>query len=256
MTTRTPESTERDHPARDSSLSEPRDSIEFAENFAVASPASSSDDALTGGESLPRLPSRDAARLLVQSPHRLYLYWSFARDPLCALRRAFGEMAARFALGVRLIDLERDAIGDSIAAGGEGSLWLDARPRRPYRAEVGFFAEGLPFIRVLSSNIAETPPAAASELTDDAADFHIGARDFGQMLAASGFADRAREFSSHLNETSTNDAAMLVNANARVGANTKVGAKVGVTAHVASSASSSFSLSRFAPSSFGREPRW
>jgi hypothetical protein len=261
MTNRTPEI-----PARKQHAREPRPSSQVDD----AAPASLSNGATTDGDSLPELPARDAARLLVQSPHKLFLYFGFERDPRAALRHAFGVLAERFELGARLVDLEHDAIGEPIAAGGSDNLWLDARPRRAYRAEVGFFAEGLSFVCVLTSNVVETPPDAASELTDDAEDFHTDAQDFDRLLAASGFAARARESAPLLTDVLAGDAAATVGANARANANTGVGANAEVSANaqvsanvgvglrvslsvpssVSPSASSSFSLSGFAPSSF------
>jgi hypothetical protein len=158
----------------------------------MATQNSNSFDQDRSGASLPTPPPRDDVRLLVQSPRRLFLYWSFARDPRETLRRAFGESANGFELSARLIDIADDSIAQSIAADGATSLWLDAAPRRTYRAEIGFVAEGSPFVRVLTSAPIETPPDSASELIDDAADFHIDAHDFAQLLAVSGFAPLAR----------------------------------------------------------------
>jgi hypothetical protein len=139
----------------------------------------------------PQPAPRDDARLLVQSPRRLYLYWSFARDPRVALRRAFGEMASRFAVAVRLIDLENGA-DVATAPAHVQSFWFDAAPARAYRAEVGFIAEGFPFVRALTSNTVETPNDSISRATDDDEAFRIGARDFARLLSTSGFADLAR----------------------------------------------------------------
>jgi hypothetical protein len=133
------------------------------------------------GESLPELAARDEARLLVQSPHRLFFYWSFARDPRIVLRRALGALAGGFELGTRLVDLEDDAPGEPSAAHGR-EVWFDAKPHRAYRAEVGFYAGGLPFVRVLASNVAHTPADTVSALTDDSDAFQIAAADLNRLL--------------------------------------------------------------------------
>ncbi|MDT7603802.1 MAG: hypothetical protein QOF61_1799 [Acidobacteriota bacterium] len=190
--------------------------------------SSQHDAAALSGDALPELAARDDARLLVQSPHRLFLYWSFAHDQRIALRRAFGARAEQFEMGARLIALEDDAHGEPVAARGH-EVWFDARPRRRYRAEVGFFAGELPFVRVLSSNAVQTPSDSVSTLADDTADFQIDPTDFIRLLTTSGFGGIARD-----------DAANII------------AAATGVDADAARRVSplSSFALSGFAPSSF------
>jgi hypothetical protein len=139
-------------------------------------------------------PAGDEAGLLAQSPRVLFFFWSFARDPHEALRRALGAAGRRLQLAVRLIDLEGDDVVTYAAAPGGQSIWFEARPRRAYRAEVGFFAAGSPFVRLLSSNVVETAPEAPSQVSDEAAAFRTDARDFAQMLAVSGFVEPAAAF--------------------------------------------------------------
>ncbi|MCA1816900.1 MAG: DUF4912 domain-containing protein [Acidobacteria bacterium] len=134
---------------------------------------------------------RDEARLLVQSPRRLYLYWSFAHVPRATLRRAFGQLADRFRVAARLVDQESGVAAAATPANGR-SLWLDAAPGRSYRAEIGFVAEGLPFVRALASNAVETPPDAISRATDGDETFRTDSQGFARMLAVSGFAQYAR----------------------------------------------------------------
>jgi hypothetical protein len=178
------------------------------------------------GESLPELAARDEARLLVQSPHRLFFYWNFARDPRIALRRALGELAVRFELGARLVALEDDAPGEPISTHGR-EVWFDAKPHRAYRAEVGFHAEGLPFVRVLASNVARTPADTISALTDDDAAFQIGAADLSRLPTI--------PFSGETEPS--------------VASKPNVGERLAKTATLVAPVSS-FALTRFAPSSF------
>ncbi len=132
--------------------------------------------------------ARDRARLLVQSPHRLYFYWSFSRDPRTSLRAALGDAAGNFRPAVRLVESAGGWEGEPIALADEArSVWLDARPGRTYRAEAGFHAAGLPFIRLLSSNPVETPPACVSSESDAAAQFQIGELEFAHLLTGSGY---------------------------------------------------------------------
>jgi hypothetical protein len=139
-------------------------------------------------------PARDEAGLLAQSPRLLFFFWSFARDPRETLRRALGAPGEGLQLAVRLVDLEGDAVVTYAAAPSSQSIWFEARPRREYRAEVGFFAPGAPFVRVLSSNVVETAPEAPSQVSDEAAEFRVSPPDFARILAASGFAESAAEF--------------------------------------------------------------
>jgi hypothetical protein len=164
-----------------------------------ASPTTSPRAATNGpeGEALSRRleglgaspPARDGARLLAQSPRVLFFYWSFARDPRGALRRALGAAGERLQLAVRLVDLEGEEVVTYAAAPHGQSAWFEARPRRTYRAEVGFFAQGSPFVRLLASNVVETAPDEPSEVSDVAADFHVSPPDFARILAASGFSE-------------------------------------------------------------------
>lgn len=139
-------------------------------------------------------PARDEARLLAQSPRKLFFYWSFARDPRETLRRALGEAGEGFGLAARLVDLESDAVEASVLAPRDQSAWFEACPHRAYRAEVGFFAEGLPFVRVLASNVVETAPDAPSQVSDEEPDFRVNSQHFALILAASGFVEHSSEF--------------------------------------------------------------
>ncbi|MCA1631458.1 MAG: DUF4912 domain-containing protein [Acidobacteria bacterium] len=138
-------------------------------------------------------PARDEARLLPQSPRVLFFFWSFARDPRETLRRALGAAGGRLQLAVRLVNLAGDEVVTYAAAPGGQSIWFEARPAHAYRAEVGFFAEGAPFVRLLSSNVVRTAPDSPSQVSDEEPGFRTTARDFAQMLAASGFAEPASE---------------------------------------------------------------
>ncbi|MFL6229025.1 MAG: DUF4912 domain-containing protein [Pyrinomonadaceae bacterium] len=184
------------------------------------------DDEALNGESLPLLDARDEARLLVQSPRRLFLYWNLADDQRAVLRRAFGDLAARFETGARLVDLEHHTPGAVVAAGG-GEVWFDTSPHRPYRAEVGFYAEGLPFVRVLASNVVRTPADEVSDVTDDSADFQLGAAYMNLLPTISGFGDAARTdvMDANVGQSGASGAALV-------------------------SPVSSFALTKFAPSSF------
>lgn len=153
---------------------------------AEPTPTSASDE--SPPDIRPADAARNKARLLVQSPQRLFFYWSFARDPRPSLRAALGDAAGNFRSAVRLVESADGWEGEPIALADEvRSFWLDARPGRTYRAEAGFHAAGLPFIRLLSSNPVETPPACVSSESDAAPGFQIGELEFAHLLTSSGY---------------------------------------------------------------------
>src|SRR5688572_15943124 len=130
--------------------------------------------ALSLDEPLPDTYAGDLIGLLVQSPYKLYLYWNHARDPFAALRKSFGAAAARYSLAVRLVDVEsgHDNVYEATAA---RNYWFSAHPGRAYRAYVGFFAQGRPFIRLLSSTLARTPRVSVSRTADTTPEFRVTA---------------------------------------------------------------------------------
>ena len=145
----------------------------------------------------PTNAARDEARLLLQSPIKLFFYWNLARDPRPALHAALGDAATQFHRAVRLVEADGVWEGDPSAADDqENSFWFDALPGRTYRAEFGFHAAGLPFVRVLSSNAVETPAAGVSAESDTAQEFRIGEHEFAQVLEVSGYTHARRRASS------------------------------------------------------------
>jgi hypothetical protein len=163
---------------------------EIAATDAVAAPASALPPS-TPDDARPVLPERDFIQLLLQSPHRLYLYWTFARDPHATLREAFGELADGYRAAVRLIKVES---GEEflLDAPGERAQWFEVYPRHVYRAEVGFHAPGRPFVRLLASNTVTTPPDRASHLSDEDQELGLGPTTFRQLLDGAGYERYAR----------------------------------------------------------------
>lgn len=148
--------------------------------------------ALATDDPLPlRRPARDRVRLLVQSPHRLLLYWNFRRNPFERLHRTFGERAADFHFGVRLFNLTTGAENFSPAAaditGLAGEHWFDARPAAVYKAEVGFLSPAGAFVRVLSSDFARTPRLTVAPAEQVATEFRSSPAEFARVLAETGY---------------------------------------------------------------------
>ena len=161
----------------------------------IAQPSAAVIDKLaemSADEPLPELDRSDRIRLLVQSPRKLYLYWDFARDPFLALSRAFGASASQYRLAVRLVVIEDDA--ESLhQASTTRSQWLDAQPGRSYRADVGFFSTGRSFIRLLSSNVVQTPRSGVAALPDPTPQWGVSAAEFARVLDESGYVSDALE---------------------------------------------------------------
>lgn len=151
-----------------------------------ASPHLASDPEPTD-EDLPEVAGRDAINLFAPSPTALFLHWSHAGSPVAALRKAFGDAASQYCLVVRLFDVGADAARVFEASPAQ-QQWFDAQPERDYRADLGFHAEELPFINLLSSNIVRTPRMSVSPNADADTRFHITPREFEQTLAHIGYA--------------------------------------------------------------------
>lgn len=147
--------------------------------------------ALATDDPLPLTYTRDRLRLLVQSPHRIYLYWNFRENPFVAIRRAFGSRAAAFRFGVRLLDLTNggaefaQAWADETGRGGE--YWFNAAHDTTYAAQIGFLTDKDVFIRLLSSGTVHTPRISVSPHVDATPDFKAPTEEFGRLLAESGY---------------------------------------------------------------------
>ncbi|HEY2865979.1 MAG TPA: DUF4912 domain-containing protein [Pyrinomonadaceae bacterium] len=140
---------------------------------------------------LPELPREARARLLMQSPTRLYFYWSTGANPYLPLDKALGNGSA-YRLALRLLDLTHGS-EELHAVEQEGSWWFDVRPHTEYRAEIGFYSPSRPFIRILFSNTIGTPRKGPSPHRSSEARWVISAGKFADILEASGFTSDAGE---------------------------------------------------------------
>lgn len=138
---------------------------------------------------LPKLPALskhgNRARLLMQSPTKLYFYWAVAKNPFHTLNRALGH-ASNYTLVLKLVDLSSN--NEQIhPVDGSGNWWFDVDPDTTYRAEIGFYAVNRPYIRILYSNVVETPRKSPSPRTADTAEWRVPAEKFALALDAAGF---------------------------------------------------------------------
>ncbi|HEX2639152.1 MAG TPA: DUF4912 domain-containing protein [Pyrinomonadaceae bacterium] len=139
---------------------------------------------------LPELPKENRARLLMQSPTRIFFYWSLGKNPYQLLHRLFGQNAAGYTLVVKLIDVATEA-EEVHPVEAEGSWWFNVRPDAEYRAEIGLYSTSRPFIRILFSNTVATPRKRPSPRSADTAEWSVSGRKFAEVLDASGFSEDA-----------------------------------------------------------------
>jgi hypothetical protein len=139
---------------------------------------------------LPDLDDETRARLMMQSPTRLYFYWSVGRRSFQALSKTVGDAAADYRLVLRLLDLTHD-VEELHAVDADGSWWFAVTPDTEYRAEVGFYSASRPFVRILFSNTITTPRKAPSPNSAAEARWAVTTHDFAQVLDVSGFSEDA-----------------------------------------------------------------
>jgi len=135
---------------------------------------------------LPELQRENRARLQMQTPTRLYFYWSVKENPWSMLKNVFGDGLGNYTLVVKLIDqaLGREQISQCEP---EGNWWFDVEPDRKYQAEIGFYATGRPYFRILHSNVIETPRRSPSPRAATEANWTVSANKFAEVLDVAGF---------------------------------------------------------------------
>lgn len=161
---------------------------------------------LSVDEPLPETYAADRIRLLAQSPRKLYLYWELARSPFETLRRAFGSRAGDYTLVVKLTDLRTNSETLYLASTTRAQ-WFDAQPGHAYRADLGLYARGRAFIRLLSSAKSETPRAGVSRRGDHEPEFRVSADEFARVLDNAGYVSDALEVSLEAADQATGNAA-------------------------------------------------
>lgn len=160
---------------------------------------------LSADEPLPLSYEADRMRLLPQSPRRIYLYWELARDPFEPLRRVFGESDG-YRLVIRLTDLDTEET-TLHEASETRSQWFDVLPDHDYSAELGLYAAGRPFIRLLKSNTRRTPRASVSLRTETTDEWQVTAEQFSRVLDDAGYVSDALEVALEAADEATNYAA-------------------------------------------------
>ncbi len=135
---------------------------------------------------LPVLKRENRARLQMQTPNRLYFYWSLKNNPYQILHRVFGENTGSYTLILKLINTTRDR-EELHVIDAEGNWWFSVEPDSTYRAEIGFYAPNRPYFRALYSNEITTPRKSPSPRVATEADWSIPAEKFAAVLDVAGF---------------------------------------------------------------------
>ena len=141
---------------------------------------------------LPALPRENRARLLMQTPTRVYFYWGLKNNPYQILHRAFGDNRGSYTLVLKLINVTRDT-EEMHPVDAEGNWWFSVDPDCTYRAEIGFYAPNRPYFRALYSNTVTTPRKSPSPRVATDADWRVSANAFSTVLDNAGFQQDAYE---------------------------------------------------------------
>lgn len=141
---------------------------------------------------LPVLERENRAKLLMQTPNRLYFYWSIKNNPYQTLQKTFQGDTANYQLVAKIVN-QKNEYEQIFPVEAEGSWWFNVEPNASYRAEVGFFAVNRPYIRIIFSNVLETPRKSPSPRVATDADFAVTAQEFSEVLDVAGFKQDAFE---------------------------------------------------------------
>lgn len=153
---------------------------------------------------LPELQKENRAKLLMQSPTRIFLYWSLRKNPYQILHRLFGDNIGSYTLALKLANISTG--NEEIKAiEAEGSWWFNVAPDAQYQAEIGFYAPNRPFIRVTFSNIIATPRKSPSPRRATSVDWMVSADKFARVLDVAGFKQDAFEVAIAGDEQTVNE---------------------------------------------------
>ena len=141
---------------------------------------------------LPELKHEARARLMMQSPTRIFFYWSIDSHSYQALQKTLGGSTGDYRLALRLLNLSTD-VEELHAVEPEGNWWFNVHPDNEYRAEIGFYSSSRPFVRILFSNTITTPRKTPSPHSANEARWAVTTHAFAEVLEASGFEEDAFE---------------------------------------------------------------
>ncbi len=139
---------------------------------------------------LPELQRENRARLMMQTPTKLYFYWSVRENPYHLLRKMFGDDLGSYTLVLKLTE-KNSGVEEIHRAEVEGDWWFNVEPNGKYEAEIGFYAPNRPYFRVLYSNTIETPRRSPSARVANDMDWRVSASKFAEVLDVAGFSQDA-----------------------------------------------------------------
>ncbi|MEQ1922039.1 MAG: DUF4912 domain-containing protein, partial [Pyrinomonadaceae bacterium] len=126
------------------------------------------------------------ARLQMQTPTRVYFYWSIKENPYQLLKRTFGDDTGSYTLVLKLTNLRNDT-EEIHACEPDGNWWFSVEPDGEYQAEVGFYAPNRPYFRIVYSNTVVTPRRSPSPHPASEARWTVSANKFAEVLDVAGF---------------------------------------------------------------------
>ena len=135
---------------------------------------------------LPELPKENRARLQMQSPTRLYFYWSIKSNPFRTLNKVFKGNTGNYTLVTKLKN-KTTGTEEYFSVEPEGNWWFNVDADADYVAELGFYAPNRPFIRVMFSNEVRTPRKSPSKRRDYTPSFNVNANQFAEVLDVAGY---------------------------------------------------------------------
>lgn len=155
---------------------------------------------------LPDLPKENRARLQMQSPTKLYFYWSMKSNPFQTLDKAFGGKTGSYTLVAKLVNKSTET-EQIFSVEPEGNWWFDVDSDSKYQAEIGFYAPNRPYFRVMFSNEINTPRKSPSKRRDYTPYFNLNANEFAEVLDAAGYQRDAFEVAFSGDDEAASDAA-------------------------------------------------
>jgi hypothetical protein len=135
---------------------------------------------------LPELPKENRARLQMQSPTKLYFYWSVKNNPFQTLNKVFKGNTGNYTLVTKLKNKTKGT-EELFKVEPEGNWWFNVDADADYIAELGFYAPNRPFIRVMFSNEIRTPRKNPSKRRDYTPSFNVNAYQFAEVLDVAGY---------------------------------------------------------------------
>jgi hypothetical protein len=122
----------------------------------------------------------------IQSPARVFIYWTLREDPDHILRRALRGVPEHYTLVVKLINVSGDS-EEIFPIDSSGSAWFDVDSNSEYRAEIGLYDPDRPFIRIMTSGSVKTPRRRPSPRISNDSEWMISTDGFARVLSISGF---------------------------------------------------------------------